>query len=326
MTQAPPADVTVTPALVRALLAEQHPDLADLPLEVTAHGWDNVVLRLGEDLAVRVPRRSEAARLVGHELRALPVLAPRLPVPVPVAVRAGRPSSALGYPWTWAVVPWTEGTLVADVPRAARRPLARQLADVLVALHEPAPADAPRNDVRGVALATRDTAVRERLARLAAPDGYLATSGLDAASGQRHLLRTLTAVWEEGIAAPPHAGPPLWLHGDLHAANLLATPTTPHALASVVDWGDVTSGDPATDLAVSWLVLDAPGRASFDERLRQAGHPSVVDAGAAARARAWALTVATAMAEHAAPGTPHHALATGVLAELCDLVAPRAAR
>lgn len=319
MTQAPPADVDVTVDLVRRLLAEQHPDLAELPLSVAAHGWDNVVLRLGADLAVRAPRRTEAARLVEHELRALPVLAPRLPVPTPVAVRAGHPSHALGYPWVWAVVPWTDGTLVADLPRSARRPLARPLADVLVALHTPAPADAPRNTVRGVALATRDTAVRERLVRLAAPGGYLATSGLD-------VTHELEAVWDAGLAAPHHTGPALWLHGDLHAANLLATSAAPHGLAAVVDWGDVTSGDPATDLAVAWLVLDGPGRAAFRSRLHETGHPCADDDAAAARARAWALTMATSMAEHAAPGTRYHALATGALAELLGLRAPTGSR
>lgn len=327
MTQAPPADVDVTETLVRALLTEQHPDLAALPLTVVAHGWDNVVLRLGDDLAVRVPRRTEAADLVARELRALPVLAPRLPVAVPAAVRAGRPSAALGYPWVWAVVPWTDGAVVAGLGRAARAPLAEPLADVLVALHAPAPADAPHNPVRGVPLATRSDAVRERLERLAAPGGYLATSGLVApGSLVAALLARLERVWDDGLAAPAYAGPPLWVHGDLHAANLVATPDAPHALAAVVDWGDVTAGDPATDLALAWLVLAADARRRFWDRLRVGGHPAADDRDAHARARAWALSMATAMAEHAAPGTGHHALATGALAELLGLPAPVGSR
>lgn len=332
MTQAPPADVPVTEDLVRALLVEQHPDLADLPLTVVAHGWDNVVLRLGDDLAVRVPRRTEAADLVAHELRALPVLAPRLPVPVPRAVRAGRPSAALGYPWVWAVVPWTEGVVVAELERAARAPLAEPLADVLVALHTPAPADAPHNPVRGVPLATRSGAVRERLARLAAPGGYLTTSGLvptsvdDARAPVAAIRAALERLWDDGLAAPVHTGPPSWVHGDLHAANLVATPGAAPALAAVVDWGDVTAGDPATDLAAAWLVLDEGARQRFWDRLRAGHHPVVEDAAACARARAWALSMATAMAEHAAPGTGHHALATGALAELLGLRAPAGSR
>jgi hypothetical protein len=47
----PPAEVDVTTDLVRRLLAEQHPDLAGLPLAVMANGWDNVMFRLGPDLS-----------------------------------------------------------------------------------------------------------------------------------------------------------------------------------------------------------------------------------------------------------------------------------
>ena len=53
----PEAEVDVSVELVRGLLTEQHPDLAGLPLEVVANGWDNVVIRLGADLCVRAPRR-----------------------------------------------------------------------------------------------------------------------------------------------------------------------------------------------------------------------------------------------------------------------------
>ena len=39
--------------LVRCLLASQHPQWADLPIEAVAFdGWDNRTFRLGEDMAV----------------------------------------------------------------------------------------------------------------------------------------------------------------------------------------------------------------------------------------------------------------------------------
>src|SRR5690625_7647644 len=43
----------------------QHPDLAQLPMQVAAGGWDNTMVRLGADLVVR---RSEERR-VGKEGR-----------------------------------------------------------------------------------------------------------------------------------------------------------------------------------------------------------------------------------------------------------------
>jgi hypothetical protein len=38
-------------------------DLAGLPLADTAEGWDNHLFRLGDALAVRLPRRALAANL-----------------------------------------------------------------------------------------------------------------------------------------------------------------------------------------------------------------------------------------------------------------------
>jgi aminoglycoside phosphotransferase (APT) family kinase protein len=88
----PAAEVDVPLELVSRLLAAQHPDLAHLPLEVMANGWDNLICRLGRELAVRLPRRAMAAELTAHEQQWLPVLAPRLPLPVPAPVRVGRPA------------------------------------------------------------------------------------------------------------------------------------------------------------------------------------------------------------------------------------------
>ncbi|WIB13810.1 phosphotransferase [Curtobacterium sp. MCPF17_052] len=144
----PAAEVEVDTALVRALLVDQHPDLADRPLAVVASGWDNVVVRLGADLAVRMPRRSAAAVLVEHEQRWLPELARLVGavVPVPVPLRAGRP--ALGYPWAWSVVPWFPGRTLGSV--AGGPGVGEALADFVSALHVPAPDDAPPNAVRAV--------------------------------------------------------------------------------------------------------------------------------------------------------------------------------
>jgi hypothetical protein len=50
----PPAEVDVSAELVRQLLAEQHPDLAGLPLGVL-NGWDNMVCTAGADLLARLP-------------------------------------------------------------------------------------------------------------------------------------------------------------------------------------------------------------------------------------------------------------------------------
>ncbi|MDM7892619.1 aminoglycoside phosphotransferase family protein [Curtobacterium caseinilyticum] len=240
----PAAEFPVDVDLVAALLRDQHPDLADLELRVVAAGWDNVVVRAGDDLAVRLPRRSAAAVLVEHEQRWLPGIAARVAdvVPVSAPVRTGRP--ALGYPWAWSVVRWLPGRPAGEQhPQGAG--VATDLAAFVARLHVPAPVDAPVNPVRAVPLATRSDAV---LTRLAATDVPRAVE--------------LVALWRTAADAPTHAGPPVWVHGDLHPFNLLvqASPTGDRRLPAVIDFGDVTAGDPAVDLATRWLTLDHEGR------------------------------------------------------------------
>ncbi|MFD6096648.1 aminoglycoside phosphotransferase family protein [Nocardiopsis flavescens] len=272
----PEAEVDITPGLVRLLLADQHPDLAGLHLSPAVHGWDNALLRLGDALAVRLPRRERAAGLALNEQSRLGEIAARLDTPVPAPVRVGVPGR--GYPWHWAVVPWFEGRLAAEVPAADRDALAGPLADFAVGLHAPAPADAPVNPFRGVPLAERSAGFRLRL---------------ESVPGLAHRDR-LAGVWEGAAAAPPWPGPPLWLHGDLHPANILAAPAG-HGLAAVLDFGDLTSGDPATDLAVAWMLFGPAGRAAFRARVDAAG---AVDPHVWTRARAWALLFGVLLSAH----------------------------
>ena len=78
-----------------------------------ANGWDNATFRLGEELAVRLPRRPEAVPLILHEQAYVPGIARHCPVAVPVPVHAGQPTS--DFPWPWSIVRWVPGTAAADV-------------------------------------------------------------------------------------------------------------------------------------------------------------------------------------------------------------------
>ena len=104
----PGAEVTISEDLVRGLIADQHPDLADLPLREVDGGWGNQMWRLGDDLAVRIQRMDTTPDHQLRERRWLPVLAPRLPLPVPVPVRDGVPSARFAKLWT--VMTWVPGT------------------------------------------------------------------------------------------------------------------------------------------------------------------------------------------------------------------------
>ncbi|GMA25795.1 hypothetical protein GCM10025864_35540 [Luteimicrobium album] len=66
----------------------------------------------------------------------------------------------------------------------------------------------------------------------------------------------------------------------------------PDELAAVVDFGDVTGGDPASDLATAWLSFDAAGHTAFRAAYAQTGG---ADDATWVRARAWAASLALAL-------------------------------
>lgn len=270
MADRPAAEVVVDEGLVGRLLAEQHPDLADLARRETSSGWDNVVFRLGDDLAVRLPRRAMSAPLAEHEQRWLPGLAAALPLPIPAPVRAGRPGC--GYPWSWSVVPWFAGDGADLVPPADLGATAVVLGAFLAALHRPSPPEAPVNAMRGVPLAVRDGLFRERAERLA-------------------ISAAVLPAWERACAAPPDPGPARWVHGDLHPGNMVVADGR---LAAVLDFGDLTGGDRAVDLAVAWKLLPVEHRSAFRSA---AGARDPVDDATWARARGNALAHAVACLE-----------------------------
>ena len=267
----PAAEVVIDAALVRALLREQHADLAHLPLFDTGEGWDNRLFRLGDELAVRVPRRAASAVLIEQEQHWLPRLASRLPLPVPVPLRAGRPSDS--FPWPWSVVPWLAGrtALIAppDDPAAAAAALGR----FLRALHQPAPREAPHNPWRGVPLDSRTRILREHLEQL---------SGLVDRAG-------VLDLWERALSTPPWPGQPSWIHGDLHPGNLLVGDGE---LSAVIDFGDLAAGDPATDLSIAWMLLPRPARPIFRAAAR--GDADRIDDDTWMRARGWAVALGLA--------------------------------
>lgn len=221
------ADVFVDEALVAGLIAEQHPECVG-PVRWLSEGWDNVVFRVGDTLAARMPRRQLGAENVVREQQNVPRLPP-LPLPHPAQARIGRPGR--GYPYPWSLVEWVEGEVVGTSTVAPR-----QLAAFLAALHVPSHPRAPTEAARSMPLLQRAEAVEERL------------KWVDA--GMRSALRH---VWAQATGAEPHAGPPLWCHGDLHPFNLVQHRGE---LCGVLDWGDLFGGDPAPDLAAVWMLFE----------------------------------------------------------------------
>jgi aminoglycoside phosphotransferase (APT) family kinase protein len=278
----PAADIEIDETLVRSLLRAQHPDLAHLPLQSMDSGWDNAMFKLGDDFAVRLPRRVAAAKLIEHEQRWLPQLAPLLPIAVPAPVRVGQPAE--NYPARWSIVPWLRGRN-ADFNEPGLHQ-AERLAAFLCALHRPAPADAPVNPYRGVPLRERTAHMVERIGRLQRETTVLNDAAL--------------RIYEDAVEAPIDVEP-TWLHGDLHGGNLLVDDDG--VITAVIDWGDMARGDRSTDLATLWMNL---GDRKARENAMRACH-GVSDA-TWRRAKGWAVFYGVTLGTSGLAGDTRHAL------------------
>ena len=268
-------ELAIDDELVRRLVDTQMPQYAAYPLTaVRTTGSSNALFRLGDELAVRIPRQPGGSATVLKEARWLPLVQPSLPVPTPYVVAVGEPDE--GYPEHWSVVQWLPGhNPVVGEPHDQ---LAPHLARVVTALRRlEVPGDA-RSDptlrwYRAEPLPGIDDDVRSAL------EACRSLPGLDLD------LVSAAAVWDGTVAVATSQESETeahWLHGDLLAENVLVRDGH---LAAVLDFGGLAVGDPSVDLAVAWELLDSPGRTVFREAVG-------VDDRTWLSGRGWALAIA----------------------------------
>jgi aminoglycoside phosphotransferase (APT) family kinase protein len=255
-------EVCTDAVLVRRLLASQHPQWADLPIvRVHSAGTDHAMYRVGDDLAVRLPRIDWSVEHVAKEREWLPLLARHLPLAVPIPVAEGVPEEAFPYPWS--VVQWIPGDLATldrvDDPLQA----ARDLAEFVLALQAVDATNGPQHR-RGSPVRLQHDAVLKAVAGLR-----------DEVDGEAVLN-----AWNRVLQAPDYDGPPVWFHGDLTYLNLLARDGR---LVGVIDWGTCGVGDPAIESTVAWSLFPRAARDVYREALR-------IDDASWERGKGWVLT------------------------------------
>jgi aminoglycoside phosphotransferase (APT) family kinase protein len=277
------AEISVDEALVRALLAEQFPDLDASSAELLGEGWDNSAWVVEERWVFRFPRRQIAIPGVERELAVLPRLAPRLPVPIPEPQFVGRPSERFRWPFFGAPI------LLGDEPSEAaltvddRVAIGEELGYVLRALHSPETLAAvdpqgvlPVDFNRRADMPYRVAGARAKLQKLPA-DLWRPPALVE------HILT-------EAEDLPPIGGSEVLCHGDLHIRHVLVERG---ALTGVIDWGDVCLADPAIDLMLVWMLLPLAARARFFATY------GPVDEKRLLRARVLALFLAVTLAAYA---------------------------
>jgi aminoglycoside phosphotransferase (APT) family kinase protein len=255
-------EIVTDEALVRRLIAIQHPRWSTLPIRrLTVHGTDNAMYRLGDDMVVRMPKIAWAVEGIAKEWQWLPRLEPYLPVAIPVPLALGEPVDE--YPYSWSVTTWVPGRnpVVGGIPDPVR--LARDIARFVRAMQR---VDLPDGPATGRSLRERDMQVRSDIEAL--------RDEIDADA--------VTAVWDEALALPDYDGPPVWVHADIAPGNLLLEDDR---LSGVIDFTGVGVGDPSIDMQVAWNLLPPEARPVLKSALD-------VDEATWLRARARALAQA----------------------------------
>lgn len=276
MLPTPKGDINITESLVKNLLDNQIHELSELPLKYLAEGWDNVMYRLGKDYLIRLPRRKQAATLIKNEQIYLNYLSNHLPINIPLPIYNGNPQGE--YPWHWSVLPYFSGK-AADISEIDANESIR-LMDFLKRIHLPDNGAAPENEYRGGDLLDRNEVVIERLL-----------------SVKKHLpdyFPSIYRLWHESLKADKHQGN-RWIHGDLHPFNVLVD----HGrFSAIIDWGDITSGDVATDLSSIWLLFD-------DKNVRASAIASYdMDKQLIARSVGWAINFAAVFYQNGLTDNP----------------------
>jgi aminoglycoside phosphotransferase (APT) family kinase protein len=261
-----PTDETV----VRALLREQRPEWAELPVAAAGAGTDNRMYRLGDQLLMRLPRTPGNAEAVSKEQTWLPRLAPHLPCRIPEPVHRGTPGEA--FPLAWSVYRWIDGDVVGPGTVTDWAGFGTDLAGVVRSLHAVPLMGATREGglswYRGGDPRSCDGWVGRCF------DDCRAIEGLDLD------VERLRQLWRAALALPEPSAPQVWLHGDLKPTNLLARDGRLHA---VIDFGALSVGLPDAEHSTVW---DLPGEA------RQAYWDALeLDETTWLRARAWAIAV-----------------------------------
>jgi aminoglycoside phosphotransferase (APT) family kinase protein len=276
----PPAEITIDEILVKKLIDAQFPDLSSLPIQFLDSGWDNNNYRLGTQYIVRIPRRKVSVDSLLSEINWLPKLQSYLPIPIPAPIKVGEPDH--NYPWHWTITPWFEGKTVEGTPLYIHNSEAVRLAQFLTILHSQNSDNAPINNHRGIPLSEKNNDVILRMERLKKQTDLISPK--------------IEQLWQQAVKEPFPIEKCL-LHGDLHPRNILIHDKK---FAAIIDWGDITSGDVATDVASFWMVF-------IEKRTRQKGLKYYgADQSLINRSIGWAINFGTILLDTGLNGDPSY--------------------
>ena len=255
--------------LMRALIDEQFPWLANRELGRRYTIEDHLSVRIGDDYGAIFPRFERYDPYYARVANLLAPLARQWTFDTSFPIATGTPGH--GYPYHWVIVEWLSGSTAGFVPLHPES--ARPFGEAVREIHTVCPDDAPVNPLTGVGLGALQADFEmalENAVDLGAPENRVIN-----ADATRELFKTGLALDTD----PPRT----WTHGRLEPRAVLSDRG---AFGGILLWHNFGAGDPAADLGFAANLLTLDMRHDF-----WAGYGGI-DEVTAARAMAYQLYAA----------------------------------
>ena len=245
------------------LIKQNFPQLAIQTVKPITKGWDSFVLEVNDEFIFRFPTREDVIEPFYRELRLLPVLEQLLSTPIPHFEYVGRDSTNY-YPYPFVGYRKIGGFALDDTRITPEQllTLVPAIAIFLNELHNFPIAKALQLGVQEHTASSWREMYQERYADLQRRIFPLLDTGLRTKSEQ---------LWENFLGNKAiFTFQPKLIHCDLSGEHIFYDPTD-GTITGVIDWGDVTIGDPALD----FVGLHRVGGKAFIENILMRYHSTV---------------------------------------------------
>jgi aminoglycoside 2''-phosphotransferase len=250
-------------SLYISLIQQNFPEVELRSVRPITRGWDSFVLDVNGELIFRFPMRDDVMVYLRREIRLLPLLEPALTTPIPHFRYLGQGNA--DYPHTFVGYTKLDGVALEseEITGEQLARLAPALARFLSELHRFPTGPAIQ---AGVEAHTPEQWRERYRAR------YLDLQKRVFPRLDEELRARSAQLWEGFLEdRTVFAFQPALIHCDLNGEHILCDPER-GVLTGVIDWGDVTIGDPALDfVGLHWQH----GRAFVEQVLR--GYQGQID-------------------------------------------------
>jgi aminoglycoside phosphotransferase (APT) family kinase protein len=249
------ADIDISEAAIRNILANQFPQLIIVSIKLIGEGWDNRVYLVNEQIIFRFPRRKVAVELITRENKLLPNLPQFCDLTIPIPIFIGQASA--DYPYIFQGYNLISGTsgYLANLSNDERNLSLPAIAKFLRQLHS---IDSQKAILLGAEPQVFDrtemdraiTVLQERVKTII--DKNICAINPELFQEEINTVKNLKLDFSEKCL----------VHGDLDCRHLLFKDKK---LVGIIDWGDTGINHKAVDLSIIWNFYPTTQHTQFFE-------------------------------------------------------------